>query len=300
MDIIRTEEHFFTKNIAFSIILCYNDPGDYMKTMTYSSFNFDVEHERLEKDEPKHYNLHAHAYFEICCFLEGEATYHIEGNEYPILPGDIILLRPGEAHLVQSPDHAPFERIVLSFGQMFMKTIDPDQSLYAPFFNREAGQKNLYHPADFPELKLQELFLSFSTGMDRVQVLKTFLDILQGLNSAFCRIQEHSQGAESLESRIVRLLSDDYHLTLSLQELADRFYISRAHLCRRFKKATGISIGKFVTEKRLTAARELLLKGRKASDVCVMCGFRDYSTFYRAYTRYFGHSPHSENKTHVE
>ena len=136
--------------------------------------------------------------------------------------------------------------------------------------------------------------------MDRVQILKTFLDILRGLNSAFSRIQEHSQGTESLENRIIRLLRDDYHLTLSLQELADRFYISRAHLCRRFKKAAGISIGKFVTEKRLTAARELLLQGRRASDVCIMCGFRDYSTFYRAYTRYYGHSPHNEKETHVE
>ena len=38
-------------------------------------------------------------------------------------------------------------------------------------------------------------------------------------------------------------------------------------------------------------ARELLRQGQKPTDICSACGYRDYTTFYRAYTSYFGHSP---------
>ena len=271
-----------------------------MKTMKYSSINLDVEHERQECANPKHYYLHAHDYFEVCYFLEGEAVYHIEGNEYPISPGDIILLRPGEAHYIQLPAQSSFERILLSFGQLFMDAIDPDHSLRSPFFNRAPGSKNLYRPIDFPDLHLQHHLKQLSQTTSRIQIMKNLLDFLQELNLAFAKMQNYEQFAETLEDRIIRLITDNYHLEMSLQELADRFFVSRVQLCRRFKKATGVSIGKYVAVKRLTAARELLIRGRKASEVCFMCGFKDYSTFYRAYCRHFGRSPHNEKARQSE
>jgi AraC-like DNA-binding protein len=72
---------------------------------------------------------------------------------------------------------------------------------------------------------------------------------------------------------------------------ANRFYISRTQLCSRFKKATGTSVGGYIAVKRLLTARELLLQGGKPTEVYGLCGYHDYSTFFRAYTKYFGHSP---------
>lgn len=267
-----------------------------MKTAKYSSINLEVEHERQECADPKSYFLHAHDYFEICYFLEGNAIYHIEGNEYPISPGDIILLRPGEAHYIQVYAQVPFERILLSFGQRFIEAIDPDHSLRSPFFNRALGYKNLYRPTDFIGLNLQQHLNQLTESTNRVQIIKSLLDFLQELNLAFAKMQDYEQLTETLEDRIIRLITDEYHLKLSLQDLADRFFVSRTQLYRRFKLATGVSIGKYITVKRLTAARDLILQGRKVSDVSVMCGFQDYSTFYRSYTRYFGHSPQAERK----
>ena len=265
-----------------------------MNIFHYNTVNLEIEHQRFETPEPNDHFLHSHAYFEVCLFLEGEGSYRIEGSEYPLQKGDIVLLRPGEAHYFQLSPNQPFERILLSFGQHFLATVDPEKELCAPFLNREPGHRNLYRPADFPDLHLREHFFNMEQDTARHHVVTQLLALLRDLNLAFQRLPSYEQRSETLETAIIRLINDNYHLELSLQELSDRFFISRAQLCRRFQKATGTSIGRYITVKRLTAARQLLLQGRKASDVCAMCGFRDYSTFYRAYSRHFGHSPQKE------
>ena len=262
-----------------------------MNKFHYNTINLEIEHQRVESPEPKDHFLHSHAYFEVCLFLEGAGSYHIEDSEYPLQAGDIILLRPGEAHYIQLSSDVPFERILLSFGQSFFAAVDPDKELYAPFTARQSGQFNLYHADDYPDLQLREHFFNMEQDTARHHVVMGLLALLRDLNLAFRRMPSHAQHTEKLEAAIIRLIDDNYHLELSLQELSERFFISRAQLCRRFQKATGISIGRYITVKRLNAARQLLLQGRKASDACAMCGFKDYTTFYRAYVRYFGHSP---------
>ena len=262
-----------------------------MALYVYNSKNLDVEHQHIESSGSKNFRLHSHAYFEICYFIKGSAVYHIEGNQYPLLPGDIVLLRPNEAHYIQIMPGEPTERILLSFGNNLYTYLDPTERLAPPFINRDPGTRNLYRPSDFPELALTEHFERLITDDNRSHVLICLLQLLEDLNKAFCHMFSYEQRTETMETKLIRLINDNFHLNLTLQELADRFYISRAQLCRRFQKATGTSLGRYLNDKRLTAAQQLLNQGRTASDVCAMCGFRDYSSFYRAYTRHFGHSP---------
>ena len=265
-----------------------------MNVYTYNSMNLDVEHQRFTIPDPECQQLHSHAYFEVCCILAGEAIYHIEGSEYSLQPGDVVILRPNEAHFIQFSSAAPFERILLSFGQNLLSTLDPEKCYFPAFFQREPGMRNLYRASDFPELSLSEHFRRFAESRERGHVLTVLLAVLRDLNLVFERVRDHRQHTETLEAQLIRLINDNYHLSLTLDALSDRFFISRAQLCRRFQKATGTPIGRYITVKRLTAARQLLLQGRKASDVCAMCGFNDYSSFYRAYSRHFGHSPKAE------
>ena len=90
---------------------------------------------------------------------------------------------------------------------------------------------------------------------------------------------------------IVRYL--DRHLTedISIEELAERFYLSKYHMMRLFRRETGATIHGYLTERRLMLARELMKGGMSATDACFRAGFRSYCSFTRAYGKRFGSTP---------
>ena len=60
------------------------------------------------------YQMHTHTQAELYCILEGSALYHIEGNTYRLSAGDILLIRPSEAHYIEASP-IPYERLFVNF-----------------------------------------------------------------------------------------------------------------------------------------------------------------------------------------
>ncbi len=79
---------------------------------------------------------------------------------------------------------------------------------------------------------------------------------------------------------------------LTLAGLSAHFY-EHVHLCRIFKEATGTTINKYITAKRITLSKSLLDQGCSVSEACEACGFNDYSNYLRAFTKAVGISPKS-------
>ena len=78
---------------------------------------------------------------------------------------------------------------------------------------------------------------------------------------------------------------------LALEDLSAHFYMSSSYICRIFKAATGTTINKYITAKRLTLSKSLLSQGYSVTEACEMCGFNDYSNFLKAFTKAVGISP---------
>lgn len=85
---------------------------------------------------------------------------------------------------------------------------------------------------------------------------------------------------------------DHLHHGLSLDVLAASVSSSPFHFARGFKAATGTSPHAFVTEVRMTAARDLLLRSTgRVQDIAVAVGFTNVSHFRRVFRRRFGVAP---------
>jgi hypothetical protein len=63
------------------------------------------------------------------------------------------------------------------------------------------------------------------------------------------------------------------------------------HLHHLFMEQMSTTPKRYIMEKRLQFAKRELLRGIKATEVAAKCGFTDYSAFFRAYKKQFGHSP---------
>ena len=78
---------------------------------------------------------------------------------------------------------------------------------------------------------------------------------------------------------------------ISIDDLANNFYLSSSYICRIFKAATGTTINKYVTARRISIAKSLLSDGESVNSVCEKCGFNDYSNFLKTFKKAVGISP---------
>ena len=241
------------------------------------------------------FSIHTHQRAELFLFVAGKAVYHVEGSEYPLSPGDIMLMRPTEAHFIETDTNYDYERIILNFDPGIVTDLDPNNTLVHPLFDRKAGKRNHYPATSFSqETYRTHLEQMLSADCDRLTALAHLILLMQELYNVFIHSETGSQ-PDTPEYRIIRYINKNLDKELTLTELCDKFFLSRAQLCLRFKNATGTSVGKYISSKRLILAQQMIARGMRPTDVYYACGYQDYSTFYRAYSRFFGHSPKQES-----
>ena len=272
----------------------------FMFFFRYSGPGFNASHSVDVRPLPDRFAMHTHTYAEVYFFLAGHGTFHIEGNTYPLIPGDILLMRPAEVHCIELDPEIPYDRVVINFDTALFSAMDPENALIRSFFSRKAGTMNLYHRHDFDEAQYDTCLQAIlhSNG-DRLVILAHLSLLLQQISAIF---DDHPEKDDrgTIEQEIIQYINKNVHKELNLQLLCDKFFLRRAQLCRRFQKATGTSVGKYISVKRLLACRQLIQGGEKPTQVYAAYGYRDYSTFYRAYTRQFGQSPGQGTPTEPE
>ncbi len=243
----------------------------------------------------KDYGMHIHDRCELFYFIAGTAHYKVEGTEYPLYEGDLLLMRPGEAHCVKIIKKGIYERYAINFPLNLFDSIDPERRLMIPFMDRELGSMNLYKA---PELKnlFEQLTLDEIDEYDRsVLQYSMILQIMMFLRTTYVEntnsIHKHNN---SLSTQIIEHVNSHLFEIKSLPELANTFYISTSQLGRIFKQSTGASAWEYITAKRLIYAKDLISQGSTAGNAALQCGFSDYSAFYRAYVKRYGISPKSD------
>ncbi|MCM1154796.1 MAG: AraC family transcriptional regulator [Roseburia sp.] len=268
-----------------------------MKTLyEYNASDLQFHHVVDENPDPADFTMHIHETFEIYLFLSGAAVYMVEGTEYPLLPGCILIMRAAETHMVKILDHKRYERYYLNFLPSVLENFDPRYSLCKAFVERPLGRDNLFYPADFDMLRPHDCFRAMCAdsleGYDkRIQILTYLLPLLNSIKNIYTEKEHHEQRVSDLSAQIVTYINLHLFEELSVPVIAGQFFISTSQLERIFKKATGSSVWEYITLKRLTSAREKIREGLPAHRVSEECGFGDYSSFYRAYVRRFGKAP---------
>lgn len=247
--------------------------------------------------DPSHFKMHTHATAEIYFFLQGKGVFHIEGNAYPLEPGDLLILRPTESHCIDIDATLPYERCVLNFSPDFFQSIDPDGNLVKAITLRKPGRDNLYHSYEFTGGSEQFWQIMMSRdGDSRLNLLSGLTCLLSQLHRLYeDRTATPQQEPDTQEYRIIRYINQNLGKPLTLDLLCDRFFISKSQLCRMFKRSTGTTVWHYITVKRLMKAQQLLRGGEHPTHVFTRCGFSDYSVFYRAYIKQFGYSPTEES-----
>ena len=246
--------------------------------------------------------VHHHDFYEVYYFIGGKVEYRVEGRIYPLEPGDLLLISPMELHqAIIENDGAPYERIVLWINKAYLESLcAPDADLTRCFDYRQPGHSNLLRltPAQRAELspRLRELVREsyseeFGAGLCASGILMRFLVELNRLVLQSASAERDQEISSALVSQVLSYISEHYHEPLSLESLAQQFYVSKYHLSHEFSRIVGTSVYRYITLKRLQIARQMLTLGEAPGVVYSSCGFGDYTNFYRAFKSQYGVSP---------
>lgn len=98
-------------------------------------------------------------------------------------------------------------------------------------------------------------------------------------------------------------IDGNIHEAVALDEVASEVHMSRYYLCRRFKKATGMTLTEYVTGRRVDTARDMLANtSLRVADIAFEVGFQSLSQFNRCFRKITGITPtefrRSESDSH--
>lgn len=243
--------------------------------------------------------LHSHTFFELLyCCSSGGAEYLVGSERYRLQRGDIIFVPPGISHRPLLPENmaGPYSRYILWLSQHFIEN-------YAQLFPYPFSEKQTYvgmlRTAGTKWEHLGELFHNGVQEAERqadgweAAVIGNTMILLTQIKRATDERSVRVMKAESPElvDQITAFIEEKYATRFTITDLSRKLYVSNSTISHLFKQKMGVSFYRYVTQRRLIAAKPLIEKGVPLEDVCLQVGFSDYSGFYRAFKQEYGISP---------
>lgn len=275
-------------------------PQNYDPRQQMKAIDFELQYKR--DTYLKDVELHHHDFFEIYFLLSGDVTYLIESRIVHVMPGDLLLISPQELHqVIIRPEMSVYERYVLWVDPATvhrLSTARTDLQLGLDPSVTGAGNQLRLNREDRSRIQSLLELLSRETGSDaygadllRDSLLTQLLVTINRLVSQQGTWVDEDTRTNRAVAQVMDYVNLHYAEPLSLDMLAERFFVSKYHLSHEFNRQVGTGVYHYIQKKRLLIARQLLAQGKKPNQVYSRCGFTDYTGFYRAFRAEYGVSP---------
>ncbi|MBU5470230.1 MAG: AraC family transcriptional regulator [Lachnospiraceae bacterium] len=263
----------------------------------------------LKDKTKKEFDYHYHEFNKIIIFLSGNVTYIIEGRTYHLKPYDILLVNNHDIHKPIIDSNSTYERIVIWADTNFVKEHSDDNcNLEECFKYAIKNDINLIRLKPDLQNELISLLTKLEASINSQEFgsrilsnayLIEFLVYINRLilgNNNIIEANECDSIYDNQINEILKYINANLNEPLTVDDIANRFYISRYYLMHRFKEQTGYTLHNYISQKRLILAKELLLNNESVMKVSEKCGFIDYSSFLRSFRKMYGTTPKDFSK----
>lgn len=256
-----------------------------------------------DNDEYEDYPAHWHTNPEIIMPTENIYTIECYNQIITLREGDIVLICPGCIHTLYAPEKG--RRIIFQADinpLRFMKEIETLVTIISPLI--------VITPEDFPSiydkvksllLEIKNEYLSSYTSFSEVSIYSKTLEIITliGRSRAAAGMETPSPDAprkqeEYIEKfiEICNYISAHCSDELNLEAVASMSGFSKFYFSRLFKQFTNVSFYKYVNQKRIEKAAEMLTEPNiSITNVALSCGFESLSSFIRMFKIVKGCTP---------
>ncbi|WP_438433222.1 helix-turn-helix domain-containing protein [Gorillibacterium sp. sgz500922] len=257
------------------------------------------------------FSVHSHDYSELVVILDGSAVHIIEGREYPISAGQVFFIHGNVSHGYKNVDRIQYVNVMFHPDQIVqlpeLKLLPGFQALFyfEPFYRKEMNFKGMLS-LDGEQLAsvtalLDTLLEEYVRKSDGYRLMiRSYFTALVGLLSR-CYVQ-NSGFSENRALRIaesISYLEEHFTQPLTLQELADRAYLSKRQFLREFARNFQTTPMDYVIRRRLEHSCALLRNEQlSVLQVAQESGFRDQNYYARQFRMRYGCSPTEYRERH--
>lgn len=244
---------------------------------------------------------HYHDFNKIIIFIYGDVNYNIEGKSYKLKPWDILFVPSNQVHKPIIEPNQEYERIVIWINDGFLEEHSNTEDNLLTCFNiaREnrylvrLGQNSLNSiKAILTRLEMELKSKQFGAGILGNALFVQFMVYVNRLQLKPDRNVENIEVEfDEQIQQIIQFINSNLDSNLSIDELSKKFYINKYYLMHKFKSNTGFSIHSYVNNKRMQKCATFIKSGISPSQAADKCGYNDYSSFVRAFSKMFGASP---------
>ena len=254
-----------------------------------------VDTHRDSSDSNAQIRLHSHSFYELlyCCNNCG-AEYLVGTERYRLQRGDIVLVPPGVSHRPLLPETVvqTYDRYVLWLSPEFMENyihsfFDPFQGrlLLRTWGTRWESLGELFHRG-IREAEQQRDGWEAAVAGNTITLLTQIKRALGDRTTDLLTAEK-----PELLDKLMAFVEENYAEPINIDALARRFFVSSSTISHLFRQKMDVSFYRYVTQRRLIAAKTLIGQGVHLQAVAGRTGFPDYSGFYRAFKQTYGISP---------
>lgn len=240
---------------------------------------------------------HYHNYYEIYYLEEGERYQRIQDDLYILKPGQMMLFSPYIMHFSYGAKDVPFKRIVLYFhpdeveSQELRELLDGGNGLYQP----GKIERSMIHRMLDLLLHEQEHEKEFQRECQRNLLNLLLYNLVRQPRAASETVREE----KNRMGQVVHYIHDHYFDDVTIDGLAQRFYISPYYLCREFKEYTNSTIIQYLNVTRImNAQRKFMETDKNITEISKETGFSNLTHFNRVFKSVTGMTPSGYRKSH--
>ena len=243
-------------------------------------------------------DFHFHEFDKLVILLSGSVDYLVEEQRYALPPWSVLLVRHHAIHKAIIDRSLPYERIILYLDRRYFERAFPGAGLMDCFDQADRRRRHLLTAAEDQLSELRAAIAAYERAASDTRVgAQTMRETL--IIQLLIHVNRlHEAAPERLDQRgdpkvrqVLSYINEHFRESMSVEALAERFYMSPYHFMRLFKAQTGSTGHAYIRQKRLMNAARLIREGTSAAKAAADSGFGDYSAFHRAFKESFGVSP---------
>lgn len=244
-------------------------------------------------------DFHQHTTYELYYLCNGKRLYIINNKQYFIEKGDLVLIPRNVSHRTFPRTAPDYERLLVQIPNEYLKNITCTDFEPIKFFYANSPVISL--PKKEQTIIESLLYNIITEGREKEENYKAAIQfhlaqILIRSNryaqQTYIPKQDRNYKSDQAITQVILYINKYHTEFINLDMLADKFYISKAHLSRTFKKVTGQTIIQYLNFCRVRTAKNLLRKSNLSIlEISARTGYNSVSHFGRIFKSITGTTP---------